>query len=233
MKVSILAVTLVCAIVMVAVPGLLRADVIFSDGTFSNSDWTVTTIQAGGGGMVDFAGQVASGGNPGSYRRVDLTVNSGSGTAIFAINLSTISVYNPQTQGAITAIDYSENGIAFGTSQSAGFCLLQNGTVFFANSLSYIPTASWTTHSASGQTQFDFSDIDGVATPNFSATGAPITFGFWRESSAGGGSGFSSSTGIDNWTVDIHSVPEPTTVSLIGIGAFGLVCAAARKVRRS
>ena len=232
MKISISAATLVCTVVMVAVPSLLRGDATFSDGTFNDSNWTVTSIQSGGfGGVVDFAGQVASGGNPGSYRRIDLTVNSGN-SAIFGISLFTASVYNPQTQGAISAIDYSEDGIALtAQSQSAGFCLFQEGTVFFANALSYLPSSTWSTHSITGQTQLDFSDVDGVGTPDFSATGAPITFGFWRETSAGGGNGFSSSTGIDNWSVTIHSVPEPATLTLITIGAFGLVVARGRNDR--
>ena len=231
MKVSISAATLVCTII-VAGPSLLRADATFSDGTFTNSNWTVSTISSGGGGMIDFAGQVSSGGNPASYRRVDLTVNSGS-SAIFAINLSTISIYNPQTQGAITTVDYSEDSIAFtARSQSSGFCLLQNGTIYFANALSYFPTATWTTHSVTGQHFSDFLDFDGNSSPDFSANGAPIEFGFWREISAGGGNSFSSSTGIDNWTVMVHSVPEPATIGLIAMGAFGLVGTEARKVRR-
>jgi hypothetical protein len=62
MKISISAATLVCTVVMVAVPSLLRGDATFSDGTFNDSNWTVTSIQSGGfGGVVDFAGQVASG----------------------------------------------------------------------------------------------------------------------------------------------------------------------------
>ena len=51
------------------------ADVTYFDGTFNNSDWQVPIMYQGYNGGTLNAYQVASGGNPGSYREVDTTLN--------------------------------------------------------------------------------------------------------------------------------------------------------------
>ena len=50
------------------------ADTTFADGTFNNSDWSLT-LQTSGNGGTSNATQVISGGNPGSYYRVYIQSN--------------------------------------------------------------------------------------------------------------------------------------------------------------
>jgi MYXO-CTERM domain-containing protein len=56
--------------------------------------------------------------------------------------------------------------------------------------------------------------------PNFSATGGPITFGFWRGNNEGT---YSMTTGIDNWSMTIHTVPEPAGLGLAALSAIALI----------
>lgn len=63
------------ALAMFATPAL--ATVSFIDGTFNDADWTAAKfIDTTAGASATFsAGQVATGGNPGSYRNTDMHLN--------------------------------------------------------------------------------------------------------------------------------------------------------------
>lgn len=212
--------------------------VVFSDGTYADADWTIVNQF----GLV-FAGQVPTGGHPGSYRQVALAVGQ---NVPFVGQLNKTYVYDPSVSGAITGITYN---IDLETTNAAGatyFALLsQNGNL-------YIETMH--TGNASPNTWLnenivlDLTDfallrtntqgnaliIDPNSRPDFSASGAPMTFGY--EVTAGGGGFFTSITGIDNdpiiLTVTPSAVPEPTTLLLVGTMAVGLGLARWRQWKR-
>jgi hypothetical protein len=75
----------------------------------------------------------------------------------------------------------------------------------------------------------DFIAISGGSgTPDFSASGAAITFGFWRAFSAPTGSNAGTRIGgIDNWMVTVNSVPEPASALMVGLG-IAMICASRR-----
>lgn len=192
-----------------ASPGL-----VFADGEFQTSDWLATPLANGNTpAPAHTEEQVPTGGNPGAYRKMvfQLAPQAYTGTVVYT---SLLAAYEPQTQGAVYVIDYSEDGISpqastFKTTRSA-MLLEQSGRRYAANLQdSYLRIATFwgeSDRSVSMHAQ-DFNLIDGPACqagescPDFSALGAPMRFGYWRISS--GAQGDSIAHGIDNWKVTV------------------------------
>ncbi len=117
-----------------------------------------------------------------------------SSVAIWNFNVS--QVYDPSIQGTIDSIDYFEDAIQF----SCVPCLPLT-----------IPGTPLLSAIALRQ-----SNVLYLRTPDFSATGSPIEFGFVRlQGNRTFGSefeilldAFEIRHGIDNWRVELHTVPE-------------------------
>lgn len=227
---------------VLALAPALQAGMIYSDGTFNNSDWTTTTFVYGGTPGNVTAGQVGSGGNPGAFRSITNALSGGQSDYAeidgFHINLS--AMYNPGISGAITSLSYSEDaeGIAHSDNisnfdQGTGIALLQAGRFYTAKGVgpgyTFTPNSSgvWQHIEFSGLTADNFQEegppfTTNSSRPDFSANGAPIVFGFIRADSSGptGGSynAFYVTAGIDNWTVTVEQVPEPSSLTLLGTG---------------
>ena len=197
------------------------ATITFSDSTFNNEDWKLTPLIYGS--AVENAYQIASSNN--QFRLIVNTLYpdpNGSFSFILGFNQRIGAVYNPQLQGAISSIDYSENSILFSQSiygQATGLALKQNQKIYIAR-VGATQEYSWTTKSANNLQQSNFS-FAGNATenPDFSSTGTPIELGFFRaNSTCAGCGGYTMVAGIDNWSVKINQdesqpVPEPTDES--------------------
>ena len=188
----------------------------FSDGDFDDADWSVSTITFGNGG-VSSGDRMPSGGSPNAYRQVTINVSAAPSpaefSAVWSIPLRSGAVYDPSTQGAIVSIDYSEDARLFSGSAPAGQTVapaLRQGADFYIPAGMTVPETSWTAKPFSSLTESDFfliqdDLIDADQHPDFSATGGPIEFGFGRgNSTAIGGAGFSTVTGIDDWLITIH-----------------------------
>ena len=202
-----------------AIASAVNADTVtFSDGTFNSGDWSLNVL----GNGTATATQMTSGGNPGAFRQVTDNVD---GIAMGAFQFKNGAVYNPSTQGAILSLDYSEDGIILAGSGNfgAGGALMQNGVLY--SSPSSFSDTSWTHRSFTNKDQVFFQRFfnqSGPGTPDFSATGGPITFGFWRGAAEGT---YSITSGIDNWSVTLHnnSVPEPAGLALAALPAIALI----------
>lgn len=169
------------------------------DSTFLNSNWPSTTKYSTAN--LDSAGvsQSLTGGDPGSYLTgTDVTqgyeVQYGSLARWYDyfeqdFYFSNYS-FNPGSQGAISGLSpsfditipsssaYSLNGAP--DPPSIGLMIQQSGTDYDSNVL-FTPTvgSGWVQYSAdSPVTAADFSSDTNGSQPNFSASGAPIYFGF-------------------------------------------------------
>lgn len=203
-----------------------NADVVFADGAFNNSDWTVTQSN----GLID-AKQMNSGGNPGTYRQTRILFGE---EHDYALNVNQNFIYHPSTQGAITGLNFAEDtGAGNGLGGDYSPIFQQAGIAYFdPSSLETGSGSSWL-HSSHTLKLSDFTRFDGsVGTPDFTATGASIEFGYLVNVT---GSGFfRSDSGIDNYVMTLvtpatTAVPEPGAVALfVGMG----VCGAGLLVRR-
>lgn len=225
---SSLAIRRAAGIALVAITALLGATPVaaqvVSDATFLDANWVLTVATAGNGGSVA-AAQVASGGNPGAFRNVTDTLNAapaGSQTIVLSTSIFTPFTYTPSLSGAITSIAYIEDaactGGCFGQGQSTGPALSQGGNLYILSSSTVITGAGTTfaNHALNGLTASDFGLVnvtpttlfDNTQHPNFSSSGGPIQFGFFRANGTGvDGGGYTLSAGIDNWQVTIAGSP--------------------------
>lgn len=223
---------------MLALACLPAAAAVVSDATFANTDWTLTQFNAGNGGLVTGA-QVASGGNPGSFRNVTDQLNAapaGSETIVLSTNIYTPFTYNPSTSGAIATLDYTEDaactGGCFGAGQSTGPALLQGGNLYILSSSTVItgPGAGWVTHPLSALTANDFGLVSVTPTtlsnpaqhPNFSAGAAPIQFGYFRANGTSvNGPAYTLTAGIDNWQVTVNTATAPPVANSTPVPTMG------------
>jgi hypothetical protein len=147
--------------------------IVFQDGEFLDANWLIAPLSdANEPAPVDTEQHVDSGGNPGAWRASTFKVQGLSGRVFYS---SLASIYDPSKQGAINVVDYAEE---------------------------------WTHEASRGSlTPDDFMIFDGPACgvgescPDFSATAAPMRFGYFRI--AFGVAGDSIGHGIDNWRVTV------------------------------
>lgn len=179
-----------------------------ADTTFLNADWQSTVLWSQNG-TTAIGGQFTSGGNPDSYRLMSHSMPHESAIGVHHVYVG--ESYNPQTQGAIAWIDYSEDRIEFnppfwGAAVGALFLLQQGGRSYH---LSLDPNnaftdLSWTTKQRLRIKASDFRAISG-AEPDFSAAGGEIHFGVLRSNSNTSVSIDSVIThGIDNFVVTVN-----------------------------
>lgn len=192
-------------LVVSATPGL-----VFSDGEFLPSAWAVSSVDTPV--VVAHSDErVGAGGNPGAYRRMVFQVPSGAGSArVFYAALN--ANYDPRQQGGIRVIDYAEDCIALQSSQTtftqSSLVIEQSGRRFLSNNFGSCVATSWRAVAGrAGLEPPDFRLFDGPACPtgtscvDFSASAAPMRFGYWRISF--GVAGDSIAHGIDNWKVTV------------------------------
>ena len=196
----------------------------FSDEVFNNADWAFTFVPVGCACGVANGYQVVTGGNPGEYRFALTQPGNGSGpSSAFGFNIKTAAVYDPASQGAITAITYDEDAIDLPPinipGQNTGPALLQNGTHYYYDPLRLFLLSSWTHLHLSAVQASDFRTVaDANAHPDFSSAGAPITFGYVRDIASSGGA-FTETGGIDNWAITVNPPPTITATA----GALGTI----------
>jgi len=198
--------------------------VIFSDHTYADADWTVV-LQPSSSDASASAFQVATGGNPGSFREAIL--NTGESPS-FIGQLNKTYVYDPSSNGAITGITYNMDLIGDGATYFA--LISQNGNLY-AERMHTASADSDTWQNKNlvldladfllipSNAQRDPLSLYGSSQPDFSVSGPLITFGYLVDC----GALFSGcSTGIDNdpilLTVTPRVVPEPTALVLFLLG---------------
>lgn len=208
------------------------------DGEYAPGVWTATLLTSGVGGSVNNTLITSGGGNPGNWRQTDVHINgSEAEKAAMGCFINTQAVYNPSVQGAIESIHYSEDQkmisstLPDGTSgQRASVLLMQNGNLYYSFGVTG-RALNWHEQLKDPIGSGSFSQINdpnnpgvflynSASHPDFTATGGPITFGYYRGNTDGatGIGGYDQSMGIDNWHVLIRTVPEPVSLALVSAG---------------
>ena len=178
----------------------------FSDGVFEDTAWDTSIALFGSGGDWS-ASQQATGGNPDTYRQIDLVldpapVGGSNGLAVHSILNG--STYDPAVEGAISSLDWTIDIQRFaGGDRRLGPALRQNGIIYIRG-FSRQPSF-WETNSLPGLTQSSFVQQGGGGQPDFSAAGAPIEFGFFFSGTVFDGQGDAYSYGFDNFDVVVNS----------------------------
>jgi hypothetical protein len=215
------------------------ADQTFSDGTFNDADWThVKLFDSSPIPRVLTASQSISGGNPGTFQL--LTQDRGNLGLGYA-HLMAGAIYSPTVSGAIDRLSFSYDVQSFITVPGGGGfasfspLLLQNGTYYTLSidgSITledHAQIGSWVhwVHprllppDPPGLFAADFIRSGaGPFHPDFSASGAPIQFGYFTDNlfiETGSGQ---FAAGIDNWSVIVTTqpVPEPSILTLLFCG---------------
>lgn len=187
---------------------ICEAQTTLLDGTFDTAYWSTTVTNWGGG--TESEQQMLTGGNPSAYLQITHWVAPGPSEIVGSHEFLGGS-YDPSTAGAITSLNYREDQIEFnppwpGAAIGAGPLLFQNGVIYSGPDLTFT-SLSWQTAELRGLTATDFTA--GGSHPDFSAAGGVIRFGFWR-SNGNIGAGYTTVSGIDNWSFTIISEnPRP------------------------
>jgi hypothetical protein len=214
---------------------------IFADDTFEGADWSFQLFNFHTGGTAT-PSQPLGGGNPGAYQEVayatNLATDPADNAAIYVFHAFAGAVVDPASDGAIASVDYFWDVRAVsGGGTFSGPALMQGGNVYVSAGLLELTGTGTTWRSVSrvgvldvnyGRIQ-DVLEIDPAQDPDFSASGAPITFGYFSAlAGALGGPAAGATAGFDNWSVDVHLVPEPRLAALLVLAGVH----AARRGRR-
>jgi YVTN family beta-propeller protein len=175
------------------------------DGTFTNSDWEIFSANVGAGGSQS-AVQASPGGNPDLFRSM---THSGDLVEVSHRFIGAGAAFDPATQGAITTVDFGWDRSILALDPGPqeleeAPAVFQSGQLYLASPVLFQPSALfvWEPLSVTGLTAADFLDGSGV-NPDFSATGAAVTFGYLRRTTSLIGSGFWGH-GIDNFGVTVN-----------------------------
>ena len=203
----------VAVLTVSSMPGVL-----LQDGDFQPSDWVAVALaDPVQGGPTHSAERRAAGGHPDAYRRMVHAISPGpSGLSVF--HLYQAANYDPQTQGAIHAIDYTDdctvpNSAATSHDVTSNLLAEQSGRTYApAAGLRTCASAAWVTAQPlrASLRATDFSLVDGPgcgageSCPNFSSQAAALHFGYVRRTELVDGKPADSlEHGIDNWKVTV------------------------------
>ena len=190
--------------------------VVFQDADFPVANWTVTAIaQPAENGPTHAESQATDGGDPGAHRRISYQMTAGP-SSLLLNHFQIGATYDPATQGAIYTMDleghcsrssFSDGLIFTGLTQSPMF--EQAGRAYQPRDwrgscqLAWSGMRVWSLKAD----EFAFSGPACAANercPDFSATAAPLRFGF--VTNLGLATGSSAGTvvqAIDNWKVTV------------------------------
>jgi len=225
-----------------------RATTVFTDGTFTLSDYTQTsyTNNTATAGATYSVTHNAGFGNPAPSLQFDVSWTVNTTFTIFDGLINSNFTYNPSTAAISTIafsldkfVTFTDSTVVF-SNATAGALLEQSGN-FYLDSLTgpSFSESTWQTVSATGLSASSFclysfttNVLDCTQHPDFSTAGGVISFGFRT------GLGHSNSLGTgtfdsysDNLSFAITAVPEPNAYGLVAAGLAGLWFLRRRRAR--
>ena len=193
--------------------------VVFEDGEFLEAGWAWSGFVGFAQGTPSSALRVTRptvGGNPGAYRAIEYGPLS-SVDRMFATHIAQAATYDPGQLGAIYSIDFRAEcrGLSGDGVRMSVRPLLRQGARTYAGDFVYeqeCGAPGWNFDSGRGSmVASNFDQIlngppcgAGETCPDFSAAGAPITFGMYTVNDRvdAGPTGVASH-GVDNWRVSV------------------------------
>ena len=207
--------------VVMAVGGRLAVSamppVLFRDGDFPSTDWAAEVIAVPAtDGPTATAERATGGGNPGAFRTMTFNLSAGA-SSLRMFNLSSAPAYDPTLQGPIKVIDFAEECSVSSASRAislvnSSLLLVQGNRQYLTRVLSACSNNNgWNPRQREPSlTSADFVLAAGPACatdepcPDFSATAAPMRFGYMRAAAQAAGSPAGVIVhGIDNWQVSV------------------------------
>jgi len=180
----------------------------FEETEFAIGPWTTEVIAGPAGGQT--AVQVLAGGNPDAYRQVTTQTQLNT----FTFHSDPANVYDPAS-GAIGFVSFEMDFLEIvggGDGQAFGPALKQNGSFYGISNFVTRDQVGWARTALAvqvpafagniaflGSDDFPLLAGGGPSNPDFSASGAPITFGFLTANTLG----INISVGYDNFSVAI------------------------------
>jgi hypothetical protein len=213
---------------------LAQGTVIFADTEFADADWNTTVIFQAPGVMASNSQQL-SGGNPGAYRQFTSSFTGEIYRGNTQVHIHASS-YDPVIEGAIAHVVFTISAADFSNERatfSYGRALEQGGSFYGWAGWSIRTTdgtwGTWNTTSSVplGPNSFRLLAGNGPPHPDFSAAGAPIRFGYVTDNSFLANQSGLRVGGIDNWSMAVTKVPEPSILALFVTG-LGIVVLAHR-----
>ncbi len=221
------AIALLCAIALLPAASA-GASVVYTDSTFSDSDWSTTYQFTGTLGTPPTAAQQSTGGHTGAWERIDLLNFS---NILFTYHALAGATYTPSLDGAIDSIDWQQDVLALvnrsGINIALAPCIRQGGKDYYSNnSVFNNSTTTWLTAGLGALQASDFRTfVSSTQHPDFGATGGLMQLGFVASSNNGGVTA-SRAAGIDNFSITVNSVtpatpaPEPSGLAIAGGGVL-------------
>lgn len=205
------------ALSLAAAPALAVSPV--ADSTFTNADWSLTTYNLIGAGTIDMVGQDNTIGNPAPSRRVrNNPAGGGASVGGFHKYIAPGQVIDPASDnvGSLTFSIARRHGSGFGA-QLFTLAIEQDGVVYRTGPVlaSVGGSTTFSTHTLT-HALGDFVRVDGLpGFPNFSASGSPISVGFWSQTTTAlADGGYNNVAYYDNFSVTVNP-PIVTPVNLV------------------
>ena len=190
--------------------------VVFQDAEFLTTDWSATAIADPLlNGPTHSEQRDTAGGLPGAFRHMAHVMSAGP-SQLRVFNLRPAALYDPAAQGAIYAIDYSEDCTRLSSSpaslQVTSYLLLEQGGRRYVSNIARGCLSLWNRPRPGPSLRAaNFVFVDGPpcaaneACPNFAASAPALRFGFERRVDwpTGGAAAASIEHGIDNWQVTV------------------------------
>lgn len=198
----------------------------FSDTEFLDADWIVETVYSYGAGATLATAHSDTGGNPGACQMTTGQLHAAPNvpSGIWRIYLDADAVWNPATMGALQPMQTASAtfDVIVGGSGNPGVFLrlvARQGDHLYGHPWAAALPPGWgwpwddvpLVLEAYGMGLLEQGGFDAQVRPDLSPTGAPLTFGFmlWQEKAPGTAEA-EVIFGVDNWSIQLHLVPEPS-----------------------